>query len=587
MNNKPSSVRDRASLTLICLMVTLPFLQPTHHEPIPSFYEDWIAIVLGICAAIVLWSNRGFSLSLPSAALLPGLLILAAAMHLFGKESSYYRNLAWIQIGFLAWSILVASIGSTLSRRIGREALFSSLAKGLFIGAALSACLAFAQRFRLELPIEWVFPETSARMSANTAQPNLLTSYLWLGAFAAMHLHMESRLSRTMTVLGLVLLGGAMGLATSRLSLVQGGVLLILIVLAPQPTRFVRGAMVVITMLSAILLPQVVKFLAPPLESVLFESPLNRLSTLAVTQDARLDLWRDTLTIVFSHPIAGNGAGSFAWRMFEAAGMAPPGAQTYPGAEHAHNAFLQIAADFGLIVLAATVLMIAFWMIRLFRQVRYDLHVYFGIGLLAILGVHSLLEYPLWYAAFLGIFGLVAGAIDPRPRDFEYSKLRFGVPIVLSGSFLILLPALLDYRNLDHASNRPPAMASAEEWKWRVATVADIAKHSVVSPYAYVALGSLIEPEKHLSIQQSMVCEHAMRIWPDPVIIARCAALRFAAGHKQEASELLRTATAAFRDQRRRDALRETLALVSKKIPEVSDLGDFFEKDTGLKPVMR
>lgn len=581
MIDKPIPVRDRASLILVCLLVSLPFLQPTHHEPIPSFYEDWLAIVLGICAGIALWSKRGLSFTLPSATLLPGLLILAAAMHLFGKESLYFRNLAWIQIGFLAWSVLVASIGATLTRRIGREAVFRGLAKGLFIGAALSACLAFAQRFQVELPIEWVFPETSARMSANMAQPNLLTSYLWLGAFAAMHLHLESRLSRTIAVFGLILLGGAMGLATSRLSLVQGGALLILIILAPLPAKSVRGAMVVVTMLSAILLPQVVTFLAPPLGTALFESPLSRLSTLAVNQDARLDLWRDTLAIVLSHPFAGNGAGSFAWRMFEATGMAPPGAQTYPGAEHAHNVFLQIAADFGLIVLAATIMMIAFWTIRLFRQVRYDVHVYFGICLLAILGVHSLLEYPLWYAAFLGIFGLVAGAIDPRLRDYEFSKLRFGAPIILSASFLILIPALFDYRNLDHASNRPPAMASAEEWKWRVATVADIAKHSVVSPYAYVALGSLIEPEKHLSIQQSKVCEHAMRVWPDPVIIAKCAALRFASGHEQDAIELLSTANAAFRDQPRRDALRATLALAAKKIPEASNLGDLVEKGVG------
>ena len=36
----------RLSLVMLGLMVTLPFLQPIHHPPVPSFYEEWWAIFL-------------------------------------------------------------------------------------------------------------------------------------------------------------------------------------------------------------------------------------------------------------------------------------------------------------------------------------------------------------------------------------------------------------------------------------------------------------------------------------------------------------------------------------------------------------
>src|SRR6185436_4164885 len=44
----------RASLLLIGLAWTLPFLQPYHRFPLTGFYSEWLAFALGLAAALLL-----------------------------------------------------------------------------------------------------------------------------------------------------------------------------------------------------------------------------------------------------------------------------------------------------------------------------------------------------------------------------------------------------------------------------------------------------------------------------------------------------------------------------------------------------
>ena len=42
----------RISLMLLAAMGCLPFLLPHHLEPIPSFAGEWLAVALGLLAAV-------------------------------------------------------------------------------------------------------------------------------------------------------------------------------------------------------------------------------------------------------------------------------------------------------------------------------------------------------------------------------------------------------------------------------------------------------------------------------------------------------------------------------------------------------
>ena len=51
----------RASLAALCAMLTLPFLNPHHFHPIPTFYPEWTAAACALLAATLLLQYNDLS----------------------------------------------------------------------------------------------------------------------------------------------------------------------------------------------------------------------------------------------------------------------------------------------------------------------------------------------------------------------------------------------------------------------------------------------------------------------------------------------------------------------------------------------
>lgn len=116
----------------------------------------------------------------------------------------------------------------------------------------------------------------------------------------------------------------------------------------------------------------------------------------------RLEIWRDALALVLRHPFAGVGWGnfSFAWSLTEIPGR-------HPGQfDHAHNLPLQLAVEIGLPATLATLGALSWALMGAWRGLAKLTVADSLLGqtagiMLATIGVHSLLEYPLWYSYFL------------------------------------------------------------------------------------------------------------------------------------------------------------------------------------------
>ncbi|BAO28535.1 hypothetical protein SUTH_00725 [Sulfuritalea hydrogenivorans sk43H] len=571
-NTKLGSTRSQTiwmqiSLLLLGLMVTVPFLNPIHHHPIPSFYGEWWALVLGLLAATAGLLAAPVRLVLPSILKLPAL-FLAVVLVQWLAGMIAYPEFALFHIGYLAWAAVIVTMSATLSDRIGRDRLFRSIAAAILVGALLSAGIAFAQRLNLSISPELMFPQRGGRMLGNIAQSNKLGSYLWLGILSVLYLREQKAVSNLAAFVFVLLLGTATGLTGSRMALANGVALVLAACFAYRiGTRSDNRFRISFLLLAlAMLLGAKPLFSNLPRTGMEPVSAAERLTESNIGGDARIELWRDTLTIIGDHPWVGNGAGNFPWRMVEAAARAPAGAATHPGAEHSHNIALQVAADFGIPLLALSAAILAIWLFHL-RKSRLDGSMCFGLAVLIVWAIHSLLEYPLWYTDALGIFCLVLGAIDPRAASVAYPARRPILPAALAAGVLALMPLRLDYARLDEATNRIPGTPTAADWKQRIDTVADIAKNSGLGSYAYIALGSLLEPEERLAAAQSHVCERAMKLWPDAAIIARCAYLRHLTGRTAEGKELLEMALAAYRDSSKQAAIGTALELAAKKNP--------------------
>lgn len=65
------------SLTLVGIMWVLPFLYYHHAYPLTTFYQEWSAAMLGLCAMSLLMTKDSAALAaIPRIALLPVALIL-------------------------------------------------------------------------------------------------------------------------------------------------------------------------------------------------------------------------------------------------------------------------------------------------------------------------------------------------------------------------------------------------------------------------------------------------------------------------------------------------------------------------------
>lgn len=142
--------------------------------------------------------------------------------------------------------------------------------------------------------------------------------------------------------------------------------------------------------------------------------------------DSRVNTWLNTWALIKTHPWTGVGFGAynFAWTLTPFPGRATA------FFDHSHNLPLQLAVEFGLpaALLVLGLLAASLWAGRRALSAADDeraLSARTALFMLAVVGVHSLLEYPLWYAYFLlptaALWGWYAGLAreavqEPSPR---------------------------------------------------------------------------------------------------------------------------------------------------------------------------
>lgn len=569
MNFGEASFSSRISLVLILTLTSIPFLHPIHHPPIASFYEEWWAFTLGIGAALVYSLQRPLVVHIPTGLIAaPGLLAIAVLIQALSGLSSI-TEAALFYFGYLCWAILLMTLGCTLAAQQNFR-LHAYIGFGCLFGAVLSAFIAFAQYLSLDISPNLVFPKINGRILANLAQPNQLATYLWIGIAAATYLSDRARLPISFGVFFVGLLGWAAGLSGSRMSLVHGFILLALAVFCGfRKNRFLLLLLAQLAQMAAIAV------VASGILSDKVASPpvaLHRLAPQIVAGDARIHQWRDAIAMIGEHPLVGNGVGNFPWRMVEIAAKAPADAATAPGLEHAHNIVLQLAADFGLPIAGLALLLLLRWSISLGKAL-FSPEARWRCDALALLLAHSMLEYPLWYANFLGIAALLTGAAATAELRIAFPKGRRIIPIALGAAMAALIPLRLDYAKLDAAANFPASHTpSEEEWQWRFRQIAYLTNHSILSNYAYIPLGVALQPDVKIASDQSYVCDKAMRIFPDASIITRCAVLLQLSGRPNEADSLLRLAYRAYRTQEQRPVIEHSLDYAIKNSPEAKRL---------------
>ena len=146
--------------------------------------------------------------------------------------------------------------------------------------------------------------------------------------------------------------------------------------------------------------------------------------------ESRLVLWRNALELSLQRPWTGWGFGELDYAM----ATQPLSGTRFCGiVAHAHNLPLQLIVEWGWPLALGLMGLAGAWLWRRRPRALSAPRVLFGWALLLPLGVHSMLEFPLWYGPFQMALGLALGfASDPGAPTPDRKSTAGGLALAIS-----------------------------------------------------------------------------------------------------------------------------------------------------------
>lgn len=539
----------RASLYCCGLMLALPFLQPYHRFPITSFYSEWLAFALGLLASLLLLRRQSGSIAeYPAVALAPLCLILVLGVQAaLGRVP--YPEQALIATLYLLWAALIVALGHRLGQQLGLHEVAGTLAWFVFAGGMLNALAGLIQHYDVSMPIGFlVARKASAAVFGNLAQPNHYAAHIALALASVAYLYGRRQLGPLVSIgcAAILLLTSAFaGSRSPWLYLAAFALLALLVRRLRRDDESHRLALIALSLLPGFLVTQGVAYLIAPAEGLQVTS-VQRVFSSASGVSARVELWGDAWRMFLAAPILGSGWGQFSWHHF--LNQAATGASAAPGLfNHAHNLALQLLAETGfagfMIIFGAA----AVWLAGL-RKVTIDADWWWLLALVSVIGIHSMLEYPLWYSIFLGPAALLLGLGTRHVLDVRFQgALRLAVGACILAGSLYLLGAVAPYRDFERVvfSSESSSLARADERAF-MAVISDVHREPLLTPYAELAIAYGVPVSRERLAEKIDLTERAMRFAPVSVVVYRHALLLALNGDSAAARQQLQRAIRAY-----------------------------------------
>ena len=282
------------------------------------------------------------------------------------------------------------------------------------LAAAVSAVIGLAQYFGLAPALSpWVSQTAPGEAFANLRQRNQFATLTSIGLIALIAWPtrpVPGRSVRWSASLLVVLLALGNAASSSRTGLLQWVLVLALTAWwARADFKSRRGPLLLAV--QALLAYGVAVFALPWLLSVVTglssDGLFGRLTEQAGC-GSRMVLWSNVLTLIGEKPWLGWGWGELDYAHFITLYAGPRFCEIL---DNAHNLPLQLAVELG-IPAARTICLVAFWLVWRARPWREtDMLRQMAWAVLAVIALHSLLEYPLWYGPFQIAVALCAGLL--------------------------------------------------------------------------------------------------------------------------------------------------------------------------------
>jgi O-antigen ligase len=424
----------------------MPALLAYNEAPSPTFFNQALAFALWALFVFVSAPALAAQAAKP---LLWALLVLVAAVAWSWGPGGLPASLALSSIATLAAAavLVLAGAGTRAQGQAQAQAVFTAFCLAWLVAGVLNVAVALIQVFLpATLPANWVaISGLAGRAVGNLRQPNHLSSLLLWSCIAVVGLLELRRLRVSWAAALMVALVFSVVLTASRTGLVS---VLALAAWGILDRHLSRAARLLLLAAPVVYGLSALGMAAWAQLSQHTFGGAKRLEESALG-GSRLAILIDTLAMIRQQPWSGVGFGefNFAWS------LTPLPQRPSPFFDHTHNLPLQLAVELGL-PLAMVVMALLLW--ALWRAARgawqadaVGSATEMGVAqrcavlMVCMIGLHSLVEYPLWYSYFLlpaaWAWGFALGVDAPALRGRQASQ----TPVAVSPSWTLSAAAVL------------------------------------------------------------------------------------------------------------------------------------------------
>lgn len=567
------------SLALAGLMFAFPFLHYRHENPLTTFDQEWWSAMLGVLALLMLalrdlWQQP----EIPRIVQFPLALIVVVLLQVALGKMAYFDQ-ALLYILYLLFAALMMWLGARLRDSFGAEKLAVVLSISLLIGAELSALIGVLQHYQWHTPLDAVVVmQISPGMYGNLAQPNHFADYIALGLASLGLLFQQRKLKPGYVILLAIPLLFGLALSGSRSSWLY---VLLMVGLAWWWARrdvtlkpLLRYGMLLVAGFAVMnLIAQMSFMFGADSGTDTVQRIIANTGSGDTRGSIRLYLWHEAVLIFLQSPWLGVGFGQFAWHHFELLPSLRAGNITglY---NNAHNLIFQLAAETGIAGLLALFASMGVWLYGLRRAVPGAAH-WWGYTALGVLAIHSLLEYPLWYAYFLAVAAVLLGAFDETRYRLSMPNLwRFTLLIILVAGLVSLMHLRGDYQRIKGVLAINPAASDVPAANQRALKgLLEVEQGSLLSPYANLFIVPLVEVNADRIKQKIVFGANVMHFTPIAPVVYRQAFFLAQDGQMEPARQLLEQAIWSYPGNK--NARQQLLDLAEKDPARFSALLEF------------
>lgn len=450
----------------------------------------------------------------------------------------------------LPWLITVACVALVAWLKEDRVALQArTVAAGWLLAALLSSVVGLLQYSGMgSALVPWINVAGAGEAIANLRQRNHFATLTNIGQLCLLWCLATTWRNRERALVPAVLLYVAAAVlawgnaaSSSRTGLLA---LLVLSVLAllwssgkQAPTRRLLWTMLVSYGLATVCLPLLLGW------SPFGHGMLERIGNDEAACTNRRALWRNVLHLISLRPWQGWGWGELDYAHFMTLYEGPRFCEILG---NAHNLPLHLAVELGVPVAMLVCSAIAWLVWRAKPWQERDPTRQLAWGVLALIALHSMLEYPLWYGPFQMAVGLCFGLLwRPSPTASKLTATSGGTQVLRVGALLALLGvayAAWDYRRVSQIYLAPEQRAAA----YRDHTLEKIQDSWLFRDQVRFAQLSLTPVTPQNALRLNALAHELLHFSPEARVVEKLIESALLLGRDDEAQAFMRRYQAAY-----------------------------------------